>query len=158
MKKCINSRCKFNKSTKVCHTCNFTSYYVTYSKIFCCRKPWILFWEFHGKSNLFSIDLFDQNFNFITYIEDLFRVFNSAPRHLGDMKKSIRSTKIDESTKICNIFNGTCYSIANMDFLHKFFLFLCFFSKKKLFTVTNDTSSSWIEFSDNEFDFFICIF
>ena len=158
MKKCIDSRCKFNKSTEICHTSNFTSNNITYSKIFSCGKPWILFREFHGKCNLVTIDFFDEHFYFITYIEDLLRVFNSAPGHFGDMKKSVCSTKIDESTKICNILYSTGYSITNMDFLHKFFLLFCFFCKKKLFTVTDDTASSWVEFCDNEFDFFICIF
>ena len=74
------------------------------------------------------------------------------------MKKTVSSAKIDECTKICYILNNTCYSIACMDSLHKLFLLLSFFCKKKLFAVTDNTASSRVELCDNEFNFLICIF
>ena len=158
MKKCIDSRCQLNECTKICHTCNFTSYNVAYCEFLSSCKPWILFREFHGQCDLVSVDLFDHNFNFVTNVEYFLRVLYSAPGHFGDMKKSVCSTEIDECTEICNVLNNACNNITNVDSLHKFFLFFCFLSKKKLFTVTDDTASSWVEFCDNEFDLLICIF
>ena len=74
------------------------------------------------------------------------------------MKQSVSAAQIDECTKICNVLNNTLYCIANMDTLHKLLLFLSFLSNKKLFAVTDDTASSWVELCDNELDLLICIF
>ena len=74
------------------------------------------------------------------------------------MKQSVSAAQINECTEICNILNNTVYSIANMDALHKLLLFLSLLSNKKLFAVTNDAASSWIELCDNEFDLLISVF
>ena len=158
MKKCIYARCKLNKCTEVCHTCNFTSYYVSNSEILSSCKPWILLWEFHCKSNLLALDIFDHNLYSLTNCEDFLRVLYSAPGHLRDVKQSVSAAQIDECTKICNVLNNTLYCIANMDTLHKLLLFLSFLSNKKLFAVTNDATSSWIELCDNELNLLISIF
>ena len=158
MKKSIYSRCKLNKCTEICHTCNFTLYYVSYCEVLSSCKPWVLLREFKGKCDLVSVDIFDKNCNFITYVEYLLRVLYSAPGHLRDVKKSVCSAEVDECTEICNILNNTLNFIAYVDLSKKLFLFLSFLSKKKLFAVTDDTASSWVELCDNELDLLICIF
>ena len=40
------------------------------------------------------------------------------------------------------------YNIAFMDTLEEFFLHLCFLSNQKLFSVTDNSSLSWVELSD----------
>ena len=158
MKKCIYSRCKLNKCTEICHTCNFTFYYVSYCEVLSSCKPWVLLREFKGKCDLISVDIFDKNCNFIAYVEDFLRVLYSAPGHLRDVKKSVCSAEVDECTEICNILNNTLNFVTNVDLSKKLFLFLSFLSKKKLFTVTDDTASSWVELCDNELNLLICIF
>ena len=77
---------------------------------------------------------------------------------LRDVKKSVCSAEVDECTEICNILNNTLNFVTNVALSKKLFLFLSFLSKKKLFAVTDDTASSWVELCDNELDLLICIF
>ena len=118
MKKCIYTRCKLYECTEVCHTCNFTFNYVSYSEVLSCCEPWICFWEFKGKCDLLSVDLFDKNFNFIANSEYFLRVLYSAPGHFGNVKKSVCSAQIDECTEICNVLNCSFNCVTNMDSLH----------------------------------------
>ena len=79
MKKCVNSRCKFYECTKVCHTCNFSCNYCTYSEIFCCIYPWICLWEFQAERNLCIMNVFYKNFQCISYMEYFLRIVDSSP-------------------------------------------------------------------------------
>ena len=158
MKKSVNTRCKFNKCTKVCHTCNLASYYITYCKFLICCKPWILLRELQRKGNLVTIDIFDQNSQLLSNCEYFLRILNSAPGHLRNVKKSVSSAKINKCTEICNILNNAFYLIANMDLLHKLFLFLSLLSNQKLLAITNNTTSSRIKLSDHKLDLLSCIF
>ena len=87
--------------------------------------------NFKGKCDLVSVDIFDKNCNFITYVEYLLRVLYSAPGHLRDVKKSVCSAEVDECTEICNILNNTLNLIAYVDLSKKLFLFLSFLSNEE---------------------------
>ena len=76
----------------------------------------------------FIMHIFNQYFYCISYMEQLFRIVDTSPGHLGNMKQTIYSAKIDERTEICNIFHNTFHSVSCMKICKKLFLFLCFLS------------------------------
>ena len=95
MQKSIYTWFQFNECAEVCHTCDCSFYYVSYSIFFICIQPRVLIFELQAQCDLISVDIFDQNFDRLADFEDLLRVFYSSPRHLGDMQQTIRSAQID---------------------------------------------------------------
>ena len=79
VKQCIYSRCKFNKCSEICHTCNFSCYNVAYSKIFCCIYPWICLRELQAECNFCITDVFYENFQLITNMEYFLWIINTSP-------------------------------------------------------------------------------
>ena len=126
MQKSIYAWFQFNECAEVCHTCDCSFYYVSYSIFFICIQPRVLIFELQAQCDLISVDIFDQNFDRLADFEDLLRVFYSSPGHLGDMQQTICSAQIDECTEICNILNNTVYNIANCDLLKQSFLLFSF--------------------------------
>ena len=112
------------------------------------------------------MDIFDHHFHFISYLEYFLRILNTSPRHFGDMKKTIYSSKIDECSEICNVLYSSFHSVSYTDLCKQFFLFFSTFSNKKLSSATDHAVSSRIELADHELDllslifaqvFFICV-
>ena len=158
MKQCVYTRLQLNKCAKVSHTCYSTLYFIAYCIFLSSIEPRICIIKLKAQSNLGIFDLFDQNSQFLTNLEHLLRMLNTTPGHLRDMKQTISSAQIYECTKVSNIFNNTFYNISFMDTLEEFFLHLCFLSNQKLFSVTDDSSSLRIEFSDYKLNLLISIF
>ena len=95
-----------NKCAEVCHSfLYFALYNVADCELLCCAVPRILCRELHAECNLILIDIFDEYANLIAYLEYLLWALYSAPGHLGNMKQTVCSAKINKRTEICYILN-----------------------------------------------------
>ena len=114
MKKCIYSRCKFNKCSEICHTCNFSCYNVAYSKIFCCIYPWICLREFQAECNLCIMDVFYKNFQ-LYHLHGILsldcQLFPMTSLRCEEVRQHHQGQRMLE---ICYILNSSFYCIANI--------------------------------------------
>ena len=126
MQKSIYTWFQFNECTEVCHTCDCSFYYVSYSIFFIRIQPRVLIFELQAQCDLVSVDIFDQNFDRLADFEDLLRV-STLPQDISEIcSRLICSAQIDECTEICNVLNNTVYNIANCDLLKQSFLLFSF--------------------------------
>ena len=117
MNKTFDSLFKFNKGTKFCKLCNLALYdiinmifvFEVYPRIFC----EVL--EREIDSLFFWIKADNLKFDFLTFLNKVFWTSNVAPRHIIDVKQSVETTKIDESTKACKALYRTFYSVTNLN-------------------------------------------
>ena len=86
VKQSVYARLKLNECTEVSHTSYLTCNYVAYCVLLSSVSPRICLRELHGKGNLLTVDVFDESCYLIANLEDLLRVLDSAPGHLGDVE------------------------------------------------------------------------
>ncbi len=108
MKQCIYSRCKLNKCSEICHTCNFSCYNVAYCKILCCIYPWICLRELQAECN-FCITLMSlmRYFQLISNMEYFLWIIYSCPRtslrYEEDRLLHLRSTNAPKSVTFLTV-------------------------------------------------------
>src|SRR5699024_4279462 len=158
MQQSVNTRLQFYESTEISHTCNGSLYNISHCVFLSSVQPWILLREFHGQSDLVTVDVFDQNFYVIANFEDFLRIFHTSPGHLRNMKQSVCAAQIDKCAEIGYVLDNTLYCVSHSDACKQLFLHFLLLFYNQLFSVADDSSSSRIELSDHKFDFLICIF
>ena len=158
MKECVNSRCKLNESTEVCHARYLSCNNFSYREILSCVHPRICLRELKAERDLRVMDIFYEYFQLIAYMEELLRIVNSSPGHLRDVEQSVNTAQINKSTEICHILHSSFYCVANLQLSKELFLLLSALSNKKLSSVTDHTISSRVKFADHELDLFSFIF
>ena len=103
------------------------------------------------------MDILDDNSYLLANLEDLLRILNSAPGHLGDVEQSISTTQVDECAEVCHVLDSSLNHIACMDALKQFLLQLCLLGNKQLLAVADNSSSLRIELCDYELNLLSCV-
>ncbi len=133
MDKSFNSLFKFNESAIRKNINNFT-FHKTVNRIsFLNINPRIIKHLFYTEGNAFFIIINPDYHNIYFTVKHKYFAWmiNSSPFHIGKMKKSVNSIKIDERTEISNVFNHTFNHIANSNLFKEFaFMVSTFFIKQ----------------------------
>ena len=74
-------------------------------------------------------------------MEVLVRVLNSAPGHLGDMKKTVCAAEIDKCAEICDVLDNTFDSVARLDSCEELLGSLCLSLRDQVTAIADDSSS-----------------
>ena len=57
----------------------------------------------------------NEYFNFLTFLQNLSGLGNSAPAHFGNVNQAIYAAQINECAEVCQSGNSTCNLGANCD-------------------------------------------
>ena len=152
MKQSVNAGLQLNECAEISHACYLTGNDLAYCILLVSTDPRILIRELQRQGDLVAVDVLNKNTKLLANLEDLLRALNTAPAHLGDVKQTICSAKIYESTEISDVLNGSFYYIANLKVLEQ--LRSCLFSlcSEKLLAIADVTTSSRIVLGDHELD------
>lgn len=150
VKQCVHTWLQLNKRAEISHTCHTAVYHVANRILVSCVNPWISLRELKAQGNLLSLDILNQYSYLIPCPEYLLRILNTAPAHLGNMKKSVCAAQIDKRAKVSYVLNCSVNRIAWLDSCEQFFFQLRLLCNQKLFPVADDSSSLRIEFCNNK--------
>ena len=159
MKQGINAWLQLDKCAKVCHAGNLAGDHGSDCVLLGRIIPRVRIRELAGQRDLtaLAVDVLDHDLDLLANLEDLLRVLNMAPGHLGNMEKSICAAQIDERAKICHILDNALDTVADMNPLEQLLLQFLLALDKKLLAVTDDAASARIELCDNELDLLILV-
>ena len=60
-------------------------------------------------------------FDFLTFLDEIFWTSNMSPTHIIDMKKTIKTAKVNKCTKTCETLYSSLNSVANVHFFEETF-------------------------------------
>ena len=157
MKQCVHTWLQLYKCAEISHTCHTAVYHVANRILVSCVDPWISLRELKAQGNFLSLNILNQYPYLVPCLEYLLRILNTAPAHLGNMKKSVCTAQINECAEVGYVLNGSVNGIAWLDSCEQFFFQLRLLCNQKLFPVADDSSSLRIEFCDNKINILSCI-
>ena len=79
--------------------------------------PWVVLKLLEAERNalFLFIDVEDNDLKWLSDREHFAGVVDAAPAHVGDVKKSVHTLKIDERSEVGDVFDETLDLIADLD-------------------------------------------
>ena len=158
MKQCVYSGRKLYEGAKICHTRHSSGDHGTNRKILGSMCPRIGLRELQAECYLCIVDILNKNLQVVADLEDLLRILDSSPGHLGNMEQAVNAAQVHKRTEVRYILHYTLDRISNLQTREQLSLLLCTLRNQKLPSVTDDTVSSRIEFTDHELNLFSVVF
>ena len=130
MNQALNARLQLRKSAKGSQTHNGCTNHCANRIFFGCQAPRIRNQLFQAERNLFLLRIYAQNINLnlIALFQNVGRLINSVPSHLGNVQQAINTAQIHKSAKAGQTRN---YALAYLALGNlspdSFLLFLLFF-------------------------------
>src|SRR4029077_7098948 len=98
----------------------------------------------------FLVDVEDEHGNFLSDLEQLARVSEAAPGHVGDVEQSIHAAEVDERAEVGEILHGAGDGVADLHALEELLAFLAPFLLDELAPAEDDVAAIVVNFDDLE--------
>src|SRR5512135_2664394 len=156
MDKAFNACGNFNKCTVIGHNDNFTFYLVAHFHVRINRIPRMRCKLLQAECDSFLVIIKIENYyiEFLIKLYDLFRMVDPAPRKIGNMYKTVNTSKVDKHAIGGNILNGSLKNLSFFKFRNNLFLLLFKFSFDKSFMGHHNIFKFLVDLNNLEFHCF----
>src|SRR5574344_461251 len=116
MGKTLDSLFQFDECSEVCEFCNCSLNDIIYMIFFFEVNPRIFAEVFERKIDSFFCRIKADNFelNLLSFLYEILRAGNVTPAHIVDMKKSVETAEINESSEACKALYSSLYGVTDL--------------------------------------------
>ena len=101
---------------------------------------------------LIFIVLEDLNLNLVADIDEVFRVRETSPRHVGDVEQAVETAEIDERAVLGKVLDDPSQNRAFFEMFERFRALFSLLAFEQLFARDDDVAALFVQLDDRDFD------